>query len=153
MEVFGTPGFNHLDRGLNTFGSVVHVSSHTEKSLMLSLLHYWKFPAVTVILAPFSLFGDQTLLMQSHHWQTFPIYITFTHTLPHTHLQCRVITDKNFPFTRGWEKITVLRTSLRPFNLTPSCANAHSTHSQTHWINRFTPPCRVKAPFSSFKFY
>lgn len=90
--------------------------------------------------------------MQNHHWQTFPIYITLTqiHTLAHAHTlhsQYRVITDKNFPFTRGWRKITILRTSLHPFNLTPSCANAHPTHSQTPWINLFTAPAELKHPF------
>ncbi len=95
--------------------------------------------------------------MQSHHWQAFPIIshlthtlsLTHTHTHTHTctdtHIACCVITDKYFPFTRRWSKITILRRFCHPFNLAPSRA--------MHTCARIPSICRVTAAFSPFYFY
>lgn len=53
--------------------------------------------------------------MQSYHQQAFPIISHLTHALAETHTcartPCCVITDKYFPFTWRWSKITVLWSS------------------------------------------
>lgn len=63
----------------------------------------------------FSVLGDLTLLMQSYQQQAFPIISHLTHALAETHTcartPCCVITDKYFPFTWRWSKITVLWSS------------------------------------------